>query len=318
MANEKISQMPEAASLTGSELIELVQSGVNVQSTVSALAAAASGAFAGNGNPNGVLSAALANQLFWLASEPSLTASGQLNAICNGDAASAWHYTGSGAVGTGQAPSGSGANLAASVNMGWLNTTSVANTTYELNNTSFYTSNPELTLYRVLTNGLPIAGFTMTIYFSMLLVVSTETLFIGFAPSGGNGSYGAFPTNQVMANLLNCVGLGFDNGDTNVSFIYNNGSGTATKSSLGVTPASLASQLLKLVLTCDGAGNINFTLYNLESGGNTYSLSLPTATAKLPVANQLVQPHIFVGNGGTASNARLGIKNIFITTGFMA
>jgi hypothetical protein len=318
MANEKISQMPAAATLTGSELVELVQAGVNVQSTVATLASQAGGAFAGNGNPNGVLSAALANQLLWAVGEPSLTASGQIVASCNGDPNSGWHYSGNGAFGTGQAPNGSGANLAASVNMGWLNTTVTANTTYELNNSSFYATNPELALYRLLTNGLPIAGFTMTIYFALLLVVATETMFIGFAPSGGVGSYGAFPTSQVMANLLNCVGFGFDNGDTDVSFIYNNGSGTATKSSLGITPAALANQLLKLVITCDGAGNVNFTLTNLESGGNTYSLSVPTATAKLPVANQLVQPHIFVGNGSTASNARLGVKNIFITTGFMA
>lgn len=40
MANQKISQMPAAAALTGTELVEVVQSGVNVQTTASALAGA--------------------------------------------------------------------------------------------------------------------------------------------------------------------------------------------------------------------------------------------------------------------------------------
>lgn len=43
MPNLKISQMPAAAGLTGTELVELVQSGVNVQSTAAAIAALGGG-----------------------------------------------------------------------------------------------------------------------------------------------------------------------------------------------------------------------------------------------------------------------------------
>lgn len=52
MANQKISALPPAAALTGSELIELVQGGVNVKTTVAAVTA--------NATTPGYSSAALA------------------------------------------------------------------------------------------------------------------------------------------------------------------------------------------------------------------------------------------------------------------
>lgn len=48
MANEKISQMPDAATLDGSELVPLVQSGDNVKTTVSALTGISGSVFVQN------------------------------------------------------------------------------------------------------------------------------------------------------------------------------------------------------------------------------------------------------------------------------
>ena len=49
MADQKISAMTAASALTGAELVPLVQSGVNVKSTVSALAAFAQSTFSAYG-----------------------------------------------------------------------------------------------------------------------------------------------------------------------------------------------------------------------------------------------------------------------------
>jgi hypothetical protein len=62
MADQKISAMPSAATLTGAELVPLVQSGANVQATLSALRAldAAYGAFSSSLDQTGSVSAGTA------------------------------------------------------------------------------------------------------------------------------------------------------------------------------------------------------------------------------------------------------------------
>jgi hypothetical protein len=62
MADQKISAMPTAATLTGAELIPMVQSGANVKATLSTLRAfdAAYGAFSSNVDQTGSISAGTA------------------------------------------------------------------------------------------------------------------------------------------------------------------------------------------------------------------------------------------------------------------
>lgn len=62
MADQKISAMPSADTLTGSELVPLVQDGVNVQTTVSDLSlfAGAYGAFSSSADQTGNVSAGVA------------------------------------------------------------------------------------------------------------------------------------------------------------------------------------------------------------------------------------------------------------------
>lgn len=62
MADQKISAMPSAATLTGAELVPLVQSGANVQATLSTLRAldAAYGAFSSSQDQTGSVSAGTA------------------------------------------------------------------------------------------------------------------------------------------------------------------------------------------------------------------------------------------------------------------
>lgn len=64
MADQKISAMPNAATLTGAELVPLVQSGANVKATLGSLRAfdAAYGAFSDNTDQTGSISAGTAMQ----------------------------------------------------------------------------------------------------------------------------------------------------------------------------------------------------------------------------------------------------------------
>jgi hypothetical protein len=295
MADLKISQLPAAAALTGSELIELVQSGNNVQSTAGAIASSASP------------TTTLANQGIWWTTFPSIA--GGLAGVSNvgtGGGSPSWVPNVSA---VNQAANNAGATIAAATQMGTFTSAAGANSAADI-----VSSGPAVNMIRAFSNGLPIAGFSMTLFFAFTTTVSTEQCFFGYSPGSGNLS-----GSQVPSALTNMIGLGRDSGDTNLQFMINNGSGSAAKTDLGVTLASLANKMLKLVITCDSVGNCAISLTNIESGGGLVSsVSYPTATAKLPVAGATAQvgPRMHVNNGGTASAVAFGIAQSYFTAGF--
>jgi hypothetical protein len=319
MANEAISQMPAAATLTGTELIEVVQSGVNVRSTVANIVASASitqASLQGASSQTPAQFAAAGNfatQLIWMTGVPELTGGGAPGGATNQGIGVGWQNLGG--TFSAQQPTGTGANLAATVGTGILTSSSAANSMASANATVFNSAGACMNMVRAYSNGLPVAGFTMTFYFTLRTIQAGGAIFFGLAP----GTEG-FSATQVPSALLNTVGLGMDQSDTNLSFYINNGSGSATKSSLGVTPANLQNQLLRLVITCDGLGNVAFALTNLEAtgtyAGQSWTLSYATSTAKLPATNTLIEPQLYMNNGGTAVAVAFGFVYFFATCGF--
>lgn len=310
MTDLKISQLPGATALTGAELIELVQGGVNVQSTTSALAGSLFSLF---GNPNGgALNASLANQFAWVTGFPSVPGA-VYNSQTNIGTGTPWS-----SVGTlsSQSLNGGGANLGSSVQLLIQTSSSAANGSCDLYNAVFNSTNPaSIALVRLASSGLLIGGFTMTLYFVLTTTIVGEQIFMGFVPG-----LGAIAGTTTPSNLTNMIGLAKDSTDTNLQFMINNGAGVASKTSLGVTHTSLQGHLLRLVITCDGAGNCATTLSDLESGGQTYTISYPAATTKLPAvfssAGGQVEPHIHINNGGNAAAVAYGLQALFITGGF--
>jgi hypothetical protein len=309
--------LPQATSLTGAELIIVSASGVPEYATTALIASlAAANPFtvgaAGNITPANLFAAgSFAGQFYWANGYPALQSSGQLEG-CNNTVSGTFAWTNLDGTYTAQQPNPAGTNIAASVGMGIQSTGASNNSQAETSNTLWSPSGPTVALYRATSNGLGLGGFTMTLYFAFTTVIAAQSCFFGFCNSTAELG------NIVPSALLNTVGLGKDSGDTNLSWYYNNGSGSATKVSLGVTPASLANQLLRLLITCDGQGNVVFTLTNMESGGSTVStLSVPTATAKLPAANVLVAPHLYLNNN-SAANCAYGVSFIYVTGGFIS
>lgn len=305
-------------SLAGTELAIISASGVIETATTAQIAALSqSSQYSNNGAPTtspATLFAAgnFSGQFLWLTAQPELAGSGLLEGQTNAAGGSA-NFSNLNGTFSAQQANGTGVNIAASVGLGIQSTGSSNNSAAETASTIFNPAGPTIPLFRALSNGLVIAGFTMTLYFVFTTVLAVQSVFMGFCTS-----VSGFGGTQVPSALLNTLGLGKDTGDTNLSWYMNNGSGSATKTSLGVTPASLANQLLRLVITADGLGNCAMTLTNMESGGSTVgTITLPTATAKLPVTNQLLAPHLFIGNN-SAANAAYGVQYLFITAGFMA
>jgi hypothetical protein len=314
MANQKISQMPASAALTGSELVEVVQAGVNVQTTAAAL-----GATALQGPANSVGS-------------PSLTLA-QLQAVNSLLGNTHWFTTAS--LGTGSIPAGSSdtngnsgsfstvgvttitgqaltpgaASVSAAVLGTLLKTAASANSNLYLYSTAAQAGNG-LQQFRQVSAG-PIAGFSFTFYVWVAQLATGQSFFCGAsnAAIGGAGAISSAP---------NILGFGKDAGDTNLQLMYNNGAGSATKTDTGIPYANLLNHMLRITVSCDGSGNVQVSLADLEPTGNlgTLTYQVAAATAKLPAQNTSVMPLLAISAVASAAIAAVGFHSVFCTTGF--
>lgn len=141
------------------------------------------------------------------------------------------------------------------------------------------------------------AGFALRTRFGLPSIVAGERLFVGVASAGIAGS--ADPS-----SLTNIICVGKDGGDTNLHFMHNDGSGTATKVNLGV--ALTANTTYDLVLSIPrGGGSCAYSLTDLDTG-TIYSGSVST---DLPASNTgliyILQGSVGA-SGGTAISVDFG------------
>lgn len=323
MANEKISQMPAATTLTGTELIELVQSGTNVGGTVSQLTPfLGSSPVIGGGSTSalGTFGVHVSWLNLWPNAGTPATPWGSSNIEATNTGPGIWTAsTTGGSAGAIQPFNGAGSNLAASCQMCTMTSGAAANsgaTIAGVGGIMGISGAQNVPMARLLSSGFPVSGFTMVLYFALNATVNTEQLFFGYYGAGSAAITGS----TVPSSLLNSIALGRDAGDTNLQFMINNAAGTAAKTDLGVTHTSVANQMLRLVITCDGFGNCTITLSNLEAGGGQIATaSYPTATAKLPAAQagagSSIAPLFFVNNGGSATNVGWAYLYASLTVG---
>lgn len=117
--------------------------------------------------------------------------------------------------------------------------------------------------------------------------------------SGLRGSSAA-PTDVNPSTLTNIIGVGYDNGDTNLSIMHNDGSGTATKVDLGSNfpkPSADNTNFYRLKVWCDpNTSEVYYWIKNLDTD-NTASGTLST---DLPAATQYLTLHSYTSVGGTS------------------
>lgn len=303
MADQKISQLQAAAALTGAELIELVQGGVNVQSTAATLAPAAT--------PGTVIAAQ--NAYKWCTTVWSGN-SGVVALAPNGPANSggALNWT---LNGTGPGVSASFVAPAATTMYGVadfpvVQTAAIVSRAAEMLLTQW---NAYIPTYRKLSGGLAMGGFTLVFYGGFESGRSDQTAFIGL---GGNTAFG---NSAVPSAQLDAIGFGKDQGDVNLQFMVNGGSGSAAKTDTGVIFTSLQQHLLKITLTCDAAGAlITATIQDLEAGGfGTKTYTVADGAAKNVTADAQLNPHLYIGTGSaTATLVKMAVKYFYINGGF--
>ncbi|NEW93022.1 DUF2793 domain-containing protein [Rhodopseudomonas sp. BR0M22] len=162
-------------------------------------------------------------------------------------------------------------------------------------------SGSALTLWR--GNATSLGGFYLLMRFGIEWFQTNCRLFAGLYGS-------ASPIGNVApSTLLNLIGVGFESGDTTLSLLSNDGSGVATKTSLGAGfPTTGGQDLYELLLSAEPNGSeIRYRVERLNSG----DVATGVVTSDLPAATQFLTPHLWMNNGSTAASVNVALFQMY-------
>lgn len=155
-------------------------------------------------------------------------------------------------------------------------------------------TNAAVTAFRGTVAGT--GGFDFRIRFGIDTAVAGMRIFAGLV--GQNPDMG----NVDPSSMANIVGFAGDTGDTNMHFIYNDASGTASKIDLGVNfPSATSGVYYEGRLYCAPCGAEIF--YSLERLDTPYCAE-GSATTDIPGATTLLYPQFHVNNAATGGVVR--------------
>jgi hypothetical protein len=119
------------------------------------------------------------------------------------------------------------------------------------------------------------------------------------------------PTDANPSTLTNIVGLGWDSGDSSLSIIYNDASGSASKIPLGANfprPSADRSQAWDFAILSDGGGNVYWAVTSLANGATASGV----LTTDIPAGNTLLTYKSYISVGGTNSVIGVGLSMLEI------
>jgi hypothetical protein len=155
----------------------------------------------------------------------------------------------------------------------------------------YRTTEAATAVYRSLSSSVLGGGFDLFLRWSWVNNNAGFRLFAGMQNAAADPSASADPS-----ALTNAVGVGKDAADTNLQFMQNDASGTCTKTSLGVSLATLAGHVLELWLHClPNATQIDYELLDVNTGA-TYTGSV---NSNLPAADAKLYPLCYLNTAAT-------------------
>jgi hypothetical protein len=121
----------------------------------------------------------------------------------------------------------------------------------------------------------------------------------------------AAPTDVNPSTQLRCAGIGYDAADTQVQFMTNDATGSATKVALGVSfPKPNADRAftyrLELYSPPGTTQSISYRVTYLETG----AVATGTVTTDLPATSDLLQPYMYVSVGGVSSVVGMAVGKL--------
>lgn len=132
------------------------------------------------------------------------------------------------------------------------------------------------------------------------------------SPANQRSFFGLFTVatigNVEPDTLLNIIGIGAKAGDANLSFIHNDGSGTATMATLGANfPARATDNVYELLLqSIANSGIVSYTLTDAATG----NIATGTASSDLPSNTTFLSNVAWINNGTTAAIASFGLIQV--------
>jgi len=161
-------------------------------------------------------------------------------------------------------------------------------------------------------NAAGMGGFTFICRWGPATGVSTSTnrAFVGMR------NVTTAPTDVQPSSLVNLLGFGWDAADTNIQFMHNDASGTATKVDLGGSfpvPTSDATQAYECALFCAPNGS---TIYYEFTDLTTGAVAAGSVTTDLPSTTTLLAPFGYMSVGGTSSVIGIALMSLYLETDY--
>lgn len=136
---------------------------------------------------------------------------------------------------------------------------------------------------------------------------STHRAFFGMSPTN------SLPTDVQPSSLIKIIGMGWDDSDTNVQFMCNDGTGTATKTDLGPSfpkPTADRTNIYELAMfSPKGTTQILYwRVVDLISG----AVQFGSSNTDLPTISDVFSPRGYVGSGATSAQVGLTFCSLII------
>lgn len=273
MATKKISALPASAALTGVEIVPVVQASTTMRTTAQAIADLASAP-----SSSETLLEALGNSMVtYLIPDDSNLWSG-INDGYNANEGASNTYQGGALTSIAEANSRLRAATSSAIN------TSAG---------SRFNDNSAAVVRDSAVAG--IGGFELLQEWSFDTARTDQRAFVGL-----QSGTAAFTVTADPSALLNAVGVGKDQTDSNIQIMHNDGAGSCIKVDLGVPFTSLLQKLLQLRLSVpDGGGNITYDLHNVSD--NLHYTG--TISGNLPAIDTRLYARFWVNTGGATATS---------------
>lgn len=304
---KKISEMDDAGALTGTEQVELNDGGVSRRTSLSAIVALASPAASGvpYSNADSSLNAATNNvqaaidelsRRFTMVSYASVLSGTSWITAFDAGGFTPTETSGSGTLNHAN-------NTGATNDLDSIDYRASAAPAAPNNNGGFRSGGSGRTLYRKTASAVANSGgFHVRLIFGVVTQDNNGRAFFGMCPVNTNPIIAA--ANPSAAT--NIFGFGKDQADTNLQFMHNDGSGTATKVDTGITVASLVNQVLLLDLFVPvGGASVKAFLRNAFTGA---LLASGSVTTDLPAQGQDIQWCVSLNSGSSSTAVRIALN----------
>jgi hypothetical protein len=133
--------------------------------------------------------------------------------------------------------------------------------------------------------------------------VSTQRFFAGYT-----STFGQISTTTDPSAVLNIIGVGKDAADATLQFMFNNGSGTATKVNTGITPTVNDEYIITVTLPSNTASS---TVTIERRTKSTSTKNSATNSAKIPSAGTLMYWHAMSNSAAASTAPVIGIKQVW-------